>query len=240
MYFDFIIRILLCFFLAMLIGFERQFHNKKVGLRTNVLVALGAFLFVYYSFHPGITGDQMRIAAQVVCGIGFLGAGAILRDGDKIKGLNTAATLWCDAAIGVLTAGGLLVEATIGTLLVLISNFVLKVLSESIMRDVRNKTREKCTVTVNCSEDIEVLVRSRVAKCCDNYNIKMISLEVDKTKKDRVKLIFVFYTTRPNVIEGLVEKLSKEVGIEKISWIHKREPIVAKEVSEEEEDEDNY
>ena len=240
MYFDFSVRILMCFFLAMLIGFERQFHNKKVGLRTNVLVALGAFLFVYYSFHPGIDGDQTRIASQVVCGIGFLGAGAILRDGDKIKGLNTAATLWCDAAIGVLTAGGLLVEATIGTFLVLISNFVLKFLSEAIMRDVRNKAREKCTVTISCSEDVEVLIRTRVAKCCDNYNIKMISLEVDKTKKDKIKMIFVFYTTRPNVIEDLVEKLSKEVGIDKISWIHKREPIVDREVSEEEEDEDNY
>ena len=108
------------------------------------------------------------------------------------------------------------------------------------MRDVRNKAREKCAVTISCSEDVEVLIRTRVAKCCDNYNIKMISLEVDKTKKDKVKMIFIFYTTRPNVIEGLVEKLSKEVGIEKISWIHKREPIVAKEVSEEEEDEDNY
>ena len=89
-------------------------------------------------------------------------------------------------------------------------------------------------------EDIEVLIRSRVAKCCDNYNIKMISLEVDKTKKDKVKMVFVFYTTRPNVIEDLVEKLSKEVGLEKISWVHKREPILDKEIARAEEDEDNY
>ena len=66
------------------------------------------------------TNDETRIAAQIVSGIGFLGAGVILRDGNKIKGLNTAATLWCVAAIGVLTSSGMIIEATVGTILVLI------------------------------------------------------------------------------------------------------------------------
>lgn len=88
----FTIRILVCFALSIIIGLERQCRHRMVGLRTNVLVSLGAFLFVCVSF-GSTTSDQTRIAAQVVSGIGFLGAGVILRDGSKIKGLNTAATL---------------------------------------------------------------------------------------------------------------------------------------------------
>ena len=99
----FLIRITICFALSILIGLERQLRHRMVGLRTNVLVCIGAFLFVYLSFGANIVNsDTTRIAAQVVSGIGFLGAGVILRDGSKIKGLNTAATLWCVAAIGTL------------------------------------------------------------------------------------------------------------------------------------------
>ena len=124
----FIIRLIICFSLSILIGLERQLRHRMVGHRTNVLVCIGSFLFVYLSF--GVEAyDLTRIAAQVVSGIGFLGAGVILRDGSKIKGLNTAATLWCVAAIGALCASGLVVEATLGTLFVLLSNIILRLIS---------------------------------------------------------------------------------------------------------------
>ena len=110
----FIIRISVCFILSFLVGFERQYRHRMVGLRTNVLVSLGAFLFVTAAYGL-VPNDMSRIAAQVVSGIGFLGAGVILRDGSKIKGLNTAATLWCVASIGVLSACGMLIESTVGT-----------------------------------------------------------------------------------------------------------------------------
>ena len=90
----FIVRIAFCFILSILIGIERQYRHRMIGLRTNVLVGIGAFLFVYLSFAvlPDSL-DRTRVASQVVCGIGFLGAGVILREGSKVKGLNTAATL---------------------------------------------------------------------------------------------------------------------------------------------------
>ena len=88
--------------LSSVIGFERQWHNRLAGLRTNTLVALGAATFVVFSdIVPG-EGSPTRIAAQVVSGIGFLGAGLIFREGLSVRGLNTAATLWCSAAVGVL------------------------------------------------------------------------------------------------------------------------------------------
>ncbi len=123
---EFLLRIAICYSLTIIIGFERQYHNKVIGLRTNVLVALGSFLFVYVSFSNNLTGDQYRIASQILPGIGFLGAGIIMRQGDRIKGLNTAATLWCVSSIGVLCAYGYLKEAIIGTALVLLSNVVLR------------------------------------------------------------------------------------------------------------------
>ena len=132
----FLIRILVCFALSILIGLERQYRHKTVGLRTNVLVSLGAFMFVCMSFNVN-NNDTTRIAAQVVSGIGFLGAGIILKDGDRVKGLNTAATMWCVAAIGVLTASGMIIEAFIGTLFILISNTVLRILSQKIMNKIK-------------------------------------------------------------------------------------------------------
>jgi putative Mg2+ transporter-C (MgtC) family protein len=97
--------------LSSVIGFERQWHNRLAGLRTNTLVALGAATFVVFSdIVPG-EGSPTRIAAQVVSGIGFLGAGLIFREGLSVRGLNTAATLWCSAAVGVLAGAGYLAAA---------------------------------------------------------------------------------------------------------------------------------
>jgi MgtC family len=88
------------------IGFERQWRQRLAGLRTNTLVALGAATFVVFeSLFPN-DGSPTRVAAQVVSGIGFLGAGIIFREGLNVRGLNTAATLWCSAAIGVLAGAG--------------------------------------------------------------------------------------------------------------------------------------
>src|ERR1700753_4499398 len=88
-----------------LIGIERQWQARRAGLRTNALVATGATLFVLYAV---VTNDSSptRVASYVVSGVGFLGGGVILREGFNVHGLNTAATLWCSAAVGVLAAGG--------------------------------------------------------------------------------------------------------------------------------------
>ena len=84
------------------IGFERQWRHRLAGLRTNTLVALGAASFVVFEALVPDESSPTRIAAQVVSGVGFLGAGVIFREGLNVRGLNTAATLWCSAAVGVL------------------------------------------------------------------------------------------------------------------------------------------
>ena len=87
-----------------LIGIERQRQARRAGLRTNALVATGSTLFVLYAVATN-DSSPTRVASYVVSGVGFLGGGVILREGFNVRGLNTAATLWCSAAVGVLAAG---------------------------------------------------------------------------------------------------------------------------------------
>lgn len=125
---DFFVRAAVALALGAVIGLERQWRQRMAGLRTNALVSLGAALFVLFglliSRSPGI--DPTRIAAYVVSGVGFLGAGVILRDGVNVRGINTAATIWCSSAVGVLAGGGYVIEATLGAILVAVAHVALR------------------------------------------------------------------------------------------------------------------
>jgi putative Mg2+ transporter-C (MgtC) family protein len=118
-------RLLLAAVLGAAVGLERELRQKSAGLRTNTLIAVGSALFTLMSIElaEGTTADGTRIAAQIVSGVGFLGAGAIMRTGSGIQGLTTAATVWVNAAIGLAAGGGkyhLALIATGVTLLVLL------------------------------------------------------------------------------------------------------------------------
>src|SRR6185436_4438675 len=108
-------RLLLAAGLGALLGLEREYRRKPAGLRTNILIAVGSALFAIVSIEIGRTAATPdRIAAQIVTGIGFLGAGAILRGRENVHGLTTAATIWVNAAIGVAAGAGLFAVASIG------------------------------------------------------------------------------------------------------------------------------
>ncbi|MEV7734697.1 MgtC/SapB family protein [Streptomyces sp. NPDC088921] len=129
------LRILIAMVLGAAIGMERQWRLRTAGIRTNALVSVGASLFVVMGAvglgeNPG--ADPTRVAAQVVSGIGFLGAGVILRDGFNIRGLTTAATLWCAAAVGSLTGAGMEVMAIIGCVAIIAINTLLRPLGRFV------------------------------------------------------------------------------------------------------------
>jgi len=120
----FLTRLLLAAGLSAALGLEREYHQKPAGLRTNMLIGMGSALFTMVSlgFGQGSAGSVDRVAAQVVTGIGFLGAGAILRSNHSVHGLTTAATIWVNAAIGMAVGAGALeiaIAATVLTLVVL-------------------------------------------------------------------------------------------------------------------------
>jgi putative Mg2+ transporter-C (MgtC) family protein len=116
------LRLVLGLVLGAIIGFERELHRQPAGFRTHSLVALGATLFTIVSGFgfSGIGADPTRIAAQIVTGIGFIGAGTILQYRGQIRGLTTAASLWSVAAIGMAAGAGLYIMAVTGTVLVLV------------------------------------------------------------------------------------------------------------------------
>jgi putative Mg2+ transporter-C (MgtC) family protein len=111
--------------LGALVGVERQWRQRMAGLRTNALVSAGSALFALLSQEIS-GGDTQRIAAQIVSGIGFLGAGVIMRDGLSVRGLNTAATLWCSAAIGSLAGFGCPAKAAVGAAAIVATNLFLR------------------------------------------------------------------------------------------------------------------
>jgi putative Mg2+ transporter-C (MgtC) family protein len=124
---DVAVRLLVAAVLGAVIGIEREIHDHPAGMRTHLLVSLGAAIFTVLSIYGfaappgGAPPDPTRIAAQVVSGIGFLGAGAILKFGTSVKGLTTAASLWATAAIGMGAAAGAWVAAILGTAIILAS-----------------------------------------------------------------------------------------------------------------------
>lgn len=131
-------RVLIAALLGAALGIEREWRGKEAGLRTNTLIALGAALFTAVSMHLG-PGDPGRVAAQVVTGVGFLGAGAILHNGTTVQGLTTAAMIWVNAAIGVAAGAGHIRLAVASTAIVLIAMIALGPVDDWLARKRRRR-----------------------------------------------------------------------------------------------------
>jgi putative Mg2+ transporter-C (MgtC) family protein len=176
------------------VGLERQWRQRTAGLRTNALVALGAALFelfaVLLSGQHGV--DPTRIAAYVVSGIGFLGAGVILRDGIHVRGINTAATIWCSAAVGVLAGAGYLPAAAIAAALILIAHLALRPVAQRID-----------WLPASPATEVETTYRFRaVTRAADEAHIRTLLVR-ELTRDD-----FVLYSVQSHDLNsgsGLVE-----------------------------------
>lgn len=165
-----LIRLLLATLLGGLIGLERELHGRPAGFRTHLMVALGAALYMgvslhFYQVYGGLSGslavrvDPGRVAAQIVVGIGFLGAGAIIRENASVRGLTTAACLWVAAAIGTACGAGMLLIAVVVTAISLISLLVLKRVEEGLSRDIYQQVTVVSEYRDGQSERIAQVVR---------------------------------------------------------------------------------
>lgn len=155
---DLALRLTVGLVLGAIIGFERELQRQPAGFRTHSLVSLGAALFTVVSAY-GFTGDLVdptRIAAQIVSGIGFIGAGTILQHRGHIRGLTTAASLWAVAAIGTAAGAGLFIVAVVGTLLILVVLSILDRVEALTHRRLRLEPREALDPDLNegKSEDL--------------------------------------------------------------------------------------
>lgn len=221
----FLLRVAAALILGALIGSERQLRQRMTGLRTNALVSTGACLFVMMTQSvPGIAHDASRIAAYVVSGIGFLGGGVIMRDGLNVRGLNTAATLWCTAAVGVLCSMGLLLEAAIGTLIILCANILLRELTRSINRQTLVPAAEAVqhyTVQITCLAQDEVQVRSLMLHSLGNSDLRLQSLQSEDIESSQRMMVSAEVLGKPNLtqqLENLVSRISLEKGVSAVRW----------------------
>ncbi|WP_019576754.1 MgtC/SapB family protein [Curvibacter lanceolatus] len=145
---DTLVSLAAAFILGGLIGLERQYRQRTAGLRTNVLVALGAAIFVDMANRLGGHEGAVHVVAYVVSGIGFLGAGVIMREDGNVRGLNTAATLWGSAAVGACAGADLIVEAILATVFVLAANTLLRPVVNRINRQPMDTHGVEVTNTV--------------------------------------------------------------------------------------------
>ena len=184
-----------------------------------MLVSIGAFLFNYVTFCV-VSPDQTRIASQIVCGIGFLGAGVIIRDGDRIKGLTTAATLWCVAAIGIMTSCGLLIEAVIGAMLVLVSNVVFGYFSYVISEKVQSHQLEKCQFQIAFDSKNEEYIRRLIVDYVHQNHLTMDAFDCNvDDNSSKIKLV-LFMTLEE--AEEFCKKIMNDIMIQSFSWNHKK------------------
>ena len=213
--------------LGAVIGFERQFRARMAGLRTNALVAVGATLFVLLSAHGfgGLPGDAdpTRVAAQIVSGIGFLGAGVILRDGLNVRGLNTAATLWCSAAVGSLAGAGLYSVAAAGTVVVVGANVLLRWLGRAVDRrpDTGDETPTRYIFQAVTRDATEAHVRALLVQALNRTDFCLLSvLSTDRPDERTVEVRAELVGDQRDdaQMESAVSRLSLEPSVTSVRW----------------------
>ncbi|MGO9545852.1 MAG: MgtC/SapB family protein [Rhodomicrobium sp.] len=210
------------------IGAERQWHQKMAGLRTNALVALGAGGFVAFSAAVG-QGDPTRIAAQVVSGIGFLGAGIILREGINVRGLNTAATLWCSAMAGTFAGGGYYVLSLGAAGFVVAVNLAMRPLVLRLNRrggPAAEEIEARYTISVTCRSAEEAHVRSLLLHALSQAGLGLRRIESEDLAdiaRVRVTVETAAGPRKDAALEQIVGRLSLEPFVTAVSWEATRE-----------------
>lgn len=212
------------------IGLERQWRQRLAGLRTNTLVALGAAIFVTYS--RIVLDDQgaARIAAQVVSGIGFLGAGVIFKEGLNVRGLNTAATLWCSAAVGLIAGEGFALFGLLAAALVIGANTLLRPIVHAINRQPFDSFEDQqlYTVSVECGALDTTAVRARlvetVAELPDVSLSRVDSASIENTDRVEVTATATSHKRREIALEAVVARLTEMRGVTRAGWRLDAEP----------------
>lgn len=219
----FILHLTLAVALGAIIGAERQWRQRMAGLRTNALVATGAAIFILSSVSTS-PDSPGRIAAQIVSGIGFLGAGVIMRQGMNISGLNTAATLWCSAAVGVLCGLGQFANATAATLVLLCANILLR---EAALRintrpsAAEHEPEQRYRIQIVCGSEDEILVRTLILQALNGMALRLQSLcsaDIARPGHLEVSADVMAFPAAQREIENIVCRISLEKSVSAVHW----------------------
>jgi putative Mg2+ transporter-C (MgtC) family protein len=215
------IRLAVAALLGGAIGLERELREREAGLRTHLLVSVGAALFTLvsaygfgdfrYGLETGITLDPTRIAAQIVTGIGFLGAGAIIRQGLSVRGLTTAATLWIVAAIGMASGAGYYSAAGIATAVVIVSLWPLRIAAYRLHVRIRPEEGRLLIQLPPATSAAPVLAGLEEA------GIRVDSLELEDREHERT-VVVSFHLREPERAGELIDRLTALEEVRRVEW----------------------
>ncbi|MBF4991883.1 MULTISPECIES: MgtC/SapB family protein [unclassified Methylophilus] len=216
------ISLTMAFICGSVIGFERQFRQRTAGLRTNVLVAVGAAIFV--DMGNRLTGNEgaVHIVAYVVSGIGFLGAGVIMREEGNVRGLNTAATLWGSAAVGACAGADLILEAVLGTIFVLATNTVLRPIVNGINRKPIDTMRVEATNTFYVialkanQKDALALLESTLE--AGNFPVQQLQMHVFGADSIEIEATLLANSVETDSLNQVVDTLLASPFISQAFW----------------------
>jgi putative Mg2+ transporter-C (MgtC) family protein len=213
-----LLRVVLAGVLGGAVGAEREVREREAGLRTHLLVAVGAALFTlvsayawtdfHFSQRSGVTYDPTRIAAQIVTGIGFLGAGAIIRQGLSVRGLTTAASLWVVAAIGIASGAGYYSAALITTIVVLVGLWPLRIVAHRFFQRIRpGEQRLEVDLRLNESPAILIEALERAGGAVHSFELE------DSRDRRRVLLDVRLPSARPHAVTAELMRLEPVLGV---------------------------
>ena len=214
--------LLVAFVCGSIIGLERQIRQRTAGLRTNTLVAVGAAVFVDLAMRLSGADGATRVIAYVVSGVGFLGAGAIMKEGANITGLNTAATLWGSAAVGACAGAGMLPEAAIATLAVLASNTLLRPVVNYIDRSPVAEHVAEATYYVYavCKNASQADVREQLQELLDTANYPVRAVEMRDVQPDNAEIEAELFATavHSHELDAVITKIEQLPGVVQAFW----------------------
>ncbi len=210
------------FVLGTLIGLERQWRQRTAGLRTNVLVAVGAAAFTDLGLRVAGVDGGVRVISYVVSGIGFLGAGVIMKEGTQVRGLNTAATLWASAAVGSFAGARKPAEAVLVAVFVLAGNTLLRPLVDAVNRRPLSpgETEALYRVHVVCAAENVATARDLLFEELDmhHYPIREIETLTDGDTQVELGAILVPTTANPADLDAITAHIGRHATITSATW----------------------
>jgi putative Mg2+ transporter-C (MgtC) family protein len=221
---EFALRLGAALVMGAIVGLERQWRQRMAGTRTNALVAAGASAFVMCAFMVrDASRGEAQIVSYVVSGVGFLGAGVIFKDAGGVRGLNTAATIWCSAAIGAISGLGNPLHALILAVAVLCTNVVLRPLAYRLYPAQVAAVEQEVTYAFEliCRPEDEAHMRALMLQGMSRSALTLAGLrseDIEGTNKMKVTSQIKGLGRQDDALEQLVVRLSLEAGVSSVSW----------------------
>ena len=219
---DTLVSLATAFVFGTLIGAERQYRQRNAGLRTTVLVAVAAAAFVDLAMHLTGNDGAVRVIAYVVSGIGFLGAGVIMKQGMDVRGLNTAATLWGSAAVGSCAGADMIAQAAALTVFVLAGNTLLRPLVNAINRTPLNAQASEATYQFKLAVTPAALpdMRDRLVERLESASYPVAAVDIVEHGEDLLEIVATLVSTAidPAELEAVVADLERQPGVRHATW----------------------